>query len=160
MNSKYSLKSMSERFLMTQFTIDHIYMDKTKDWLLANLATASPDSVWMSFNDYSNAGFSIYGDSPQGRGTSYFDAFSLEFAKHSGSWAEAEGTNLGPGTTLNWENYLGKIFNHGGSMANLFGGFMGGTAGDYGKSTESDEAIAAYQKFLKGEKLQESGSGQ
>jgi len=131
---------------------DHLGERGYFDWLLTNLGNGT-DSFWEPFNDYSNAGFSIYVNSSQ---EGIFEAIYAEAAKHSGSWAESEGTNTtieGKPSEINWETYLGKIFNHGGTLANIFGGFLGAHSGGYGMSTESQEAVAAYQKFLRGENL-------
>jgi hypothetical protein len=124
-------------------------------WLLEKVGNG-PDSFWDAFTDDSNAGFSIYVNSAQ---EGMFDAIWAEAAKHSGSWAEAEGTNVtleGKPSELDWETYLAKVFNHGGTVADLFGGFLDGRAGGYETSTESAEAVAAYRKFLRGDVLQES----
>lgn len=123
------------------------------DWLLKILGNG-PNSFWVAFNAYSNAGFSIYANS---RDEGVFEAIYAEAAKHDGSWAEAEGTNTkidGSPSEVAWETYLGRIFNHGGILANIFGGFGGG-GGGYQASTESDEAVAAYRKFLEGKRLKE-----
>jgi hypothetical protein len=54
-----------------------------------------------------------------------------------------------------WEAYLARSFNHGAKIVDLFGGFQGEGAGEFGRSTESDEALAAYRKFLRGGHLAE-----
>jgi hypothetical protein len=125
---------------LTQFQIDHNPS--------AGLASAGPDSFWEAFGDHANGGFSVYDGSTQ-QGT--FETIWAEAAKHAGTWAMAEGTNLNP--TVPWEKYLGKVFNHGGTVADLFGGFLGPGSGPFGTATESDEAVAAYRKFLDGNTL-------
>ena len=126
------------------------------DWLLEQLGNG-PDSFWDAFNDDANAGYSIYVTSAD---EGIFEAIWAEAAKHGGSWAESEGTNGNvtpftgfPGFT--WETYLARIFNHGGTLANLFGAFLDGNPSGP-TVTESAEAIAAYQKFLSGQTLEEA----
>ena len=48
---------------------------------------------------------------------------------------------------------LARGFNHGARVVNLFGGFQGAEAGEFARSTESGEALAAYRKFLRGDPL-------
>jgi hypothetical protein len=81
----------------------------------------------------------------------------------AGTWAMMEGTNVNifvmdavtqmyASSSISFETYLGKIYNHGGVMANLFGV----EASNAGSSpTMSAEAVAAYRKFLTGESLVE-----
>jgi hypothetical protein len=115
------------------------------------------DSVYSeAFNAYSRAGFSIYMNSAAHE----FDPVWNQANKQHAPWAEAEGTNttiLGQPSLINWETYLGRIFNHGGVVANIFAGFMPHKFAGYTASTESPEAIAAYKKFLEGQTLVESG---
>jgi hypothetical protein len=90
-------------------------------------------------------------------------AFDLSSNTNTG-WAMAEGTNvtLGPNypggagpSGINWETYLAQSFNHGATVVNIFGGFQG-QGGYIETSTESAQAIAAYQKFLEGRTLVEA----
>ncbi len=75
-------------------------------------------------------------------------------------WASAEGTNIFPSGfpgERTMETYLGRMFNHGAVLVNIFSWGMGGEALQ-GKNmfrivTESTEAIAAYRKFLAGKRL-------
>jgi hypothetical protein len=111
-----------------------------------------PDSWWVPFTDDANAGFSLYGGTTEGTTGHNIVANYLwpEVAKHDGSWAEAEGTNTygapDGSSDVDWETYLARIFNHGGTLANLFGGFV--ASGGYALATDSDDAAAAYRKFL------------
>jgi hypothetical protein len=61
------------------------------------------------------------------------------------------------------ETYLGRVFNHGGVMVNIFSWGVGGEAqrkvNFFRLATENAEALAAYAKFLRGEKLVESATG-
>ena len=57
------------------------------------------------------------------------------------------------------ETYLGRVFNHGGVMVNLFSWGIGGDAmrsNFFRQATESDECLAAYRRFLSGASLVES----
>ena len=81
---------------------------------------------------------------------------------HSPGWISAEGTNVSP-TSMpgepTMETYLGRVFNHGGVMVNIFSWGIGGEAmrnNFFRRATENPEALAAYDKFLRGEKLVES----
>jgi hypothetical protein len=61
------------------------------------------------------------------------------------------------------ESYLGRVFNNGGVMVNIFSWGIGGEAqrkiNFFRLATENPEALAAYAKFLRGEKLVESTIG-
>lgn len=57
------------------------------------------------------------------------------------------------------ETYLGRMFNHGAVMVNIFSWGIGGEAmrnNFFRRATENPEALAAYAKFLRGEPLVES----
>ena len=59
------------------------------------------------------------------------------------------------------ETYLGRVFNHGGVLVNVFSWGLGGEAhrnNFFRKATENPEALAAYAKFLRGEPLVESAA--
>jgi hypothetical protein len=112
-------------------------------------------AFWTAFNSYSSPGFSAYPD--DGR---FADIYEAVRAYGRGTWAMAEGTNVVLGapptrSSLAWETYLARSFNHGAGLVNLFGGFQGAGAGEFGRSTESGEAIAAYRTFLRGDHLVE-----
>ncbi len=116
-------------------------------------------AYWTAFNNDSSPGFSAYVN--EGRFEDIYEALRAHDAK---DWAMAEGTNvvLGPGypggvgpSPLSWESYLAASFNHGAEMVNLFGGFQGPEAGAFQRATESEEALAAYRKFLRGDSLVE-----
>lgn len=117
----------------------------------------APPSV--AFGSLHRPGFSTY---PQ---PGLFDDIYEQLDKHKQvSWASCEGTNMqpssGPGQTgMNMETYLGKMFNHGAALVDIF---SWGIGGDSMKSmgfrvvTEGEEALQAYRKFLKGETLVEA----
>jgi hypothetical protein len=112
-------------------------------------------AFWTAFNSYSSPGFSAYPD--DGR---FADIYQAVRAYGRGTWAMAEGTNVVLGapptrSPLAWETYLARSFNHGARIVDLFGGFQGPGTGEFGRSTESEQAIAAYRKFLQGDPLVE-----
>ena len=75
-------------------------------------------------------------------------------------WASAEGTNVdiqGPPRIPDegMQDYLARMFNHGATMTNVFGWGIGDKGNVFRRATESEEALAAYRKFLRGERLDE-----
>jgi hypothetical protein len=59
------------------------------------------------------------------------------------------------------ETYLGRMFNHGGVMVNVFSWGIGGEAmrnNFFRRATENPEALGAYAKFLRGGELVESAA--
>ena len=114
----------------------------------------------VAFSSAYRPGFSTY---PEGR---TFKEIYAVLEKHgSPGWISAEGTNVSP-TTMpgepTMETYLGRVFNHGGVMVNIFSWGSGGEANRdnfFRKATENSGALAAYAKFLRGEKLIESTAG-
>lgn len=61
----------------------------------------------------------------------------------------------------NMETYLGRMFNHGAVMTNVFSWGIGGDAmrdNFFRKATENTEALAAYAKFLRHEALVETAA--
>ena len=117
----------------------------------------APPSV--AFGKHHRPGFSTY---PQ---PGLFDDIYEELAKHKQvGWASCEGTNLqlgsGPGQSgMTMETYLAKMFNHGGTLVNIFSWGIGGEANKnmgFRVVTEGEEALRAYRKFLKGDPLVEA----
>jgi len=117
---------------------------------------ASPS---VAFGNHHRPGFSTY---PQ---PGLFDDIYEELARHKQvGWASSEGTNLqlgsGPGQSgMNMETYLAKMFNHGATLVNLYSWGIGGEANrnlDFRIVTEGDEALRAYRKFLRGDRLDEA----
>ena len=53
------------------------------------------------------------------------------------------------------EDYLARMFNHGATMTNLFGWDIGDSQNLFRRVTESNQALAAYRKFLHGARLEE-----
>ena len=114
--------------------------------------TSAP--VESAFNAYSRPGWSTY---PVGYLGKNFQALYDALKKHgSPPWGGVE-ANVGmPGTLVDWETYLGWHYNHGAVLVAIN---LGATGTDLPerleKSAFSPEALAAYRKFLNGEKLLE-----
>lgn len=111
---------------------------------------------WVAFGKNHRPGFLTY---PQPG--LFEDIYELMEKQKQAGWASCEGTNMqplsGPGETgMNMETYLAKMFNHGATLVNIFSWGLGGVAMknmSYRLCTESEEALQAYRKFLKGEPL-------
>ncbi len=116
----------------------------------------APPSV--AFGKSHRPGFTTY---PQ---PGLFEQIYEELARHGQpAWASSEGTNLqlgsGPGQSgMDMETYLARMFNHGATLVNIFSWGVGGEANknmDFRVVTEGEEALRAYRKFLRGERLVE-----
>ncbi len=116
----------------------------------------APPSV--AFGKSHRAGFSTY---PQ---PGLFEQIYEELARHGHpAWASCEGTNFqlgtGPGQSgMGMETYLARSFNHGATLVNIFSWGTGGEANknsDFRVVTEGEEALRAYRKFLRGQRLAE-----
>ena len=111
----------------------------------------------MAFSSAYRPGFSSY---PEG---STFKEIYAVLAQHgSPGWISAEGTNVSP-TSMpgepTMETYLGRMFNHGAVMVNIFSWGIGGEAmrnNFFRRATENPEALAAYAKFLRHQTLVET----
>ena len=114
----------------------------------------------MAFSSAYRPGFSTY---PEG---ATFKELYAALAQHgSPGWISAEGTNVSP-TSMpgepTMETYLGRMFNHGAVMVNIFSWGIGGEAmrnNFFRRATENPEALAAYAKFLRRETLVETSTG-
>ena len=113
----------------------------------------------MAFSSAYRPGFSTY----PGAGT--FKEIYAALAEHgSPGWISAEGTNVSPANVpgeATMETYLGRMFNHGGVMVNVFSWGIGGEAmrnNFFRRATENPEALGAYAKFLRRETLVESAA--
>jgi hypothetical protein len=114
----------------------------------------TPPSIAYGAHRY--AGFSTY------PGTAQPEQIAAEEAKHGNQpWASMEGTALDPaqagaGTSGDsMEMYLGNLFNHGAVLVDVFGWGVGPADNPFRQTAEKPSAIAAYRKFLSGEKLAE-----
>jgi hypothetical protein len=103
-------------------------------------------------------GFSTY---PQ---PGLYEQIYDELSRHDHpAWASSEGTNLqlgsAPGQSgMDMETYLARMFNHGATLVNIFSWGVGGEENknmDFRVVTEGEEALRAYCKFLRGERLAE-----
>ncbi|MCX6898609.1 MAG: hypothetical protein NT105_07915 [Verrucomicrobia bacterium] len=111
----------------------------------------------VAFSSAYRPGFSTY---PEG---ATFKEIHAALGKHgSPGWISGEGTNVSP-TSMpgepTMETYLGRTFNHGGVLVNVFSWGIGGEAhrnNFFRKATENPECLAAYAKFLRGETLVEA----
>jgi hypothetical protein len=93
----------------------------------------------------------------------HLEQWQAELEKHQNPpWASCEGTAIDPGDLahagngMKMEGYLGRLFNHGAVMVNVFGWGVGDKDNPFRKAAENDNAIAAYRKFLRGEQLDEA----
>ena len=90
------------------------------------------------------------------------DIYAALNAHGNPPWASSEGTNIDiqdvppsvPESGM--ETYLAHTFNHGATMTNVFGWDIGKEGNLFRRATESDEAIAACRKFLRGVRLEET----
>lgn len=135
------------------------YMRKAKDAAYSQHNHFAPP--WVAFGKNHWPGFSTY---PQ---PGLFEDIYEQLGKHEQTgWASSEGTNIQPEskpgqTGMNMETYLAKVFNHGGTLVNIFSWGIGGEANknmSFRVVTEGEEALATYRKFLKGEALVEGKS--
>ncbi len=93
----------------------------------------------------------------------HLEQWQAELSKHGNPpWASCEGTAIDPGdlahagSGMKMEGYLGRLFNHGAVLVNVFGWGVGDKDNPFRKAAENDNALAAYRKFLRGEKLAEA----
>jgi hypothetical protein len=113
----------------------------------------------VAFSSAYRPGLSTY---PEG---ATFKEIYAVLAKHgSPGWISAEGVNVSP-TGMpgepTMETYMGRMFNHGAVLVNVFAWGIGGEAmrdNFFRRATESPEALAAYGKFLRGNALVESAA--
>lgn len=111
----------------------------------------------VAFSPAYRPGFSTYPE-----GATFKEIYAL-LAKHGApGWISAEGVNVSP-TSMpgepTMETYLGRMFNHGAVMVNIFAWGIGGEAmrdNFFRRATENPEALAAYAKFLRNAPLVES----
>lgn len=145
--------------VLSQQQYDNIVKGLTPEELAALQQSTTVRAPWVAFNDYSLPGFSGYLMDIFGDIYDVVDKFGGRV------WGIPEGSNGPPmhglfgHSPLSWETYLARSFNHGAKVVNLFGGFQGATdAAGEPAPVESQEAIAAYRKFLRGKPLVESGT--
>jgi hypothetical protein len=110
--------------------------------------------IGIVFNPYARPGWTTY---PQGTLANGFQRLYDELAKHGNpAWGGVEANNAAFANphAPSWEKYLAWHYNHG---AKLVGINVGATdpsvMSKLSKGASGDEAMAAYAKFLRGEKL-------
>ena len=143
-------------FCHIAFTSQGLRKADAKESYMNRVHFAPPE---VAFSSAYRPGFSTY---PEG-GT--FKEIHAALAEHgSPGWISAEGTNVSP-TSMpgesTMETYLGRMFNHGGVLVNVFSWGIGGEAmrnNFFRRATENPEALGAYAKFLRGETLVESAA--
>jgi hypothetical protein len=113
----------------------------------------------VAFSRAYRPGFSTY---PEGAALKQIQSHVV--AHGTPAWICAEGMNVSPSgvpSGLTMETYLGRHYNHGAVLVNLFAWQMGGEAMRnhfFRRAAEDPEPLAAYGKFLRGENLVESAA--
>jgi hypothetical protein len=110
-----------------------------------------------AFSPAYRPGFSTYPE-----GATFKQIYTILEQHGTPGWISAEGVNVSP-TSMpgepTMETYLGRMFNHGAVMVNVFAWGIGGEAmrdNFFRRATENPEALAAYAKFLRGAHLVEA----
>ena len=145
---------MSRIFCHIAFTEQGLRKADAEESYAAKVNFALPE---VAFSPAYRPGFSTY---PEG---ATFKAIYAVLAKHgSPGWISAEGVNVSPTGMPGepaMESYLARMFNHGAVMVNLFSWGIGGEAmrdNFFRRAIENPEALEAYAKFLRGDRLVES----
>jgi hypothetical protein len=143
-------------FCHIAFTSQGLRTADAKESYAAIVEFSVPD---VAFSSAYRPGFSTY---PEG---ATFKEIYAALARHgSPSWISGEGVNVSPSSMpgeANMETYLGRMFNHGALLVNIFSWGIGGPAmrdNFFRKATENPEALAAYAKFLRGGTMVETAS--
>lgn len=148
-------------FCHIAFTDQGLRKPTAKESYAEKVAFAPPE---VAFSSAYRPGFSTYPE-----GATFKDVYAVLARHGSPGWISAEGTNVSP-TSMpgepTMETYLARTFNHGGVLVNIFSWGIGGESqrnNFFRRATENPECLAAYAKFLRGERLVESqgfsGSG-
>jgi len=110
--------------------------------------------LWIAFNEYSRPGWTTY---PVGDLAFDFQPIYSQLKKHKDPpWGGVE-ANLGfaDSSVASWEGYLERHFNHGAKVVGINVGATGqDLPGRLERSAFGPEALAAYKKFLSGERLE------
>lgn len=138
-------------FCHIAFTDQGLRQPDAKESYAVKVNFAVPE---VAFDPSYRPGFSTY---PEGE---TFQAIYDIVGKHGNpGWISAEGANVSP-TSMpgepTMETYLARMFNHGAVMVNIFAWGIGGEAmkeNFFRRAAENPEALAAYAKFLRHEKL-------
>ena len=106
------------------------------------------------FNPYARPGWTTY---PLGTLANRFQPLYDELAKHGNpAWGGVEANNAAfiTPSSPGWEEYLAWHYNHGAKLVGInVGASDQSIMSNLSKGASDDEAMAAYRKFLKGEKL-------
>jgi hypothetical protein len=156
-NSLHAAGAPREKiFCHIAFTDQGLRKADAKESYVEKVAFAPPE---VAFSSAYRPGFSTYPE-----GATFKEVYAALAAHGSPGWISAEGTNVSP-TSMpgepTMETYLGRVFNHGGVLVNVFSWGIGGEAqrnNFFRRSTENPEALGAYAKFLRGEPLVESAA--
>ena len=109
-----------------------------------------------AFSDHYRPGFSTY-PAPG----ALAEIFALLKQHNTPPWASVEGTNVVPNGMpgeRTMETYLGRMFNHGAVMVNIFSWGVGpedSRRNPFRRPTEGEDAIAGYRLFLSGGRMRE-----
>jgi hypothetical protein len=128
----------------------------SSDKIYSHIALTTHTPLGVAFGVDHRPGFTTYPNAQ------IFAAIAAALEAHGNPpWASSEGTNVDIDAAPpaipqeGMEDYLARMFNHGAAMANVFGWGVGDPTMIFRRATESREAIAAYQKFLRGARLNE-----
>jgi len=154
-------KIFSHTAFLAQALFDSAKFSRPGHFPASYLETVNFTPPRAAFGARHYAGFTTY---PQVGGLEQIQA---ERANNSNPpWASAEGTALDPSAAErgsagdSMEAYLGNLFNHGAVVVNIFGWGVGNANNPFRRVAENGTAIAAYQKFFRGELLDESAEEQ
>ncbi len=110
--------------------------------------------ISIVFNPYARPGWTTY---PLGTLANRFQPLYDELSKHGNpAWGGVEANNAAftNPNAPDWETYLGWHYNHGAKLVGInVGASDQSIMSSLSKGASGDEAMAAYRKFLKGEKL-------
>jgi hypothetical protein len=156
-NSLHAAGVPKERiFCHIAFTAQGLRAADARESYAVKVHFAAPE---VAFDSAYRPGFSTYPE-----GTTFQEVHAAVAAHGSPGWISAEGTNVSP-TSMpgepTMETYLGRMFNHGAILVNIFSWGVGGEAmrhSFFRQATENPEALAAYGKFLRGEPLVEAAA--
>ena len=115
--------------------------------------------ISIAFNPYARPGWTTY---PTGTLKNGFQPLYTELAEHGdpewgGVEANAAMANPNASVRVGWEKYLAWHYNHGARLVGINRGTSDQSLMSYlSNGAFSDEALAAYRKFLRGENLHEN----
>ena len=141
-------------FCHIAFTDQGLRKADARESYAAKVSFALPE---VAFSSAYRPGFSTYPE-----GATFKQIYSVLAQHASPGWISAEGANVSP-TSMpgepTMETYLGRMFNHGAVLVNIFAWGIGGEAmrdNFFRRAAENPEALAAYAKFLRHSPLMEA----